>query len=489
MMKPLMSSITCLACLLLASCQSQTKPVYNAYFESASMRIDYFHEGDARSESVEIDAIYRYGAWAGSKIHLLDSLDYGSYYHKIYDKATGTLIYSKGFDSYFKEYQLTTPAINGERKEYHESAIIPMPKDMIVFALEKRDKSGKLHEVFKTDIDPQVVAPGPADPEIKIFTSLYSGDPNIKADVAIIGEGYTSEEEQKFQDDLKRFTEVFFRAEPCRSYKDRFNIRGVLKYSEDSGVDEPRAEIDKNTAVNASFNALGSERYLLTEDNKSLRDIAGHVPYDALYIMVNHSRYGGGGIYNFYCVYTSDNMNSDYLMVHEFGHSFFGLADEYYTSSTAYNDFYSPEHEPAEPNITAMQDPENIKWKHLLSPGIELPTPWEKDYYDSLDLAWQEERAKMNAEITDLKRNDALPKRIEDAVQSYNMKSLQHDKLMKAILDNSKYAGQVGAFEGAGYVSKGLYRPTLNCIMFSRVDYFCPVCQDAMIRIIDTYSE
>jgi len=144
----------------------------------------------------------------------------------------------------------------------------------------------------------------------------------------------------------------------------------VYKPSEDSGVDEPGANIYRNTVMNCTFNSLGSDRYLLTEDNKAVRDLAAFVPYDALYIMVNHSRYGGGGIYNLYCTFTTGNQYKDFLFIHEFGHSFAGLADEYYTSSTAYNDFYPRGVEPVELNITALTDPQNVKWKNHLTPGI-----------------------------------------------------------------------------------------------------------------------
>ena len=358
---------------------------FDQYFKDQTLRIDYYHSGNAQSESVVIDRIYQYGIWAGSLVNLVDNLNYGAYYHKVYDGKTKQLIYSRGFDSYFKEYQTSTPAGEGKVKTFHESAIVPLPKSPIIFSLDKRNKEGQLNEVFRTSIDPSdvdILKNEGSDPLVKVFTSLNSGDPHVKADIAIIGEGYTAEQEDNFKADLYRFTEAFFKTEPCKSYKDRFNIYGVFKPSAESGVDEPRAGIYKNTAVSASFNALGSERYLLTEDNRSLRNIAVHTPYDALYIMVNHTRYRGGGIYNFYCTYTSQNINSEYLMVHEFGHSFFGLADEYYTSSTAYNDFYPPGYEPSEPNITALGDPKNVKWKHLVSKGIEMPTPWAKAAYD-----------------------------------------------------------------------------------------------------------
>ena len=475
--------------LINTSCKQIPSSQFENFFSDQTLRIDYYHTGDAKSEKVEVDKLYTYHHWAGSKVNLIDELNYGAYYHKIYDSSTKELIYSRGFDSYFKEYQVSTPAIEGEVKQFHESAIVPLPRSSIIFVLEKRDKSGELLEVFREVIDPSNAQEHKQDPDVSIYTSLNSGESNVKADIAIIGDGYTLDEKPKFEKDLYRFTEVFFEAEPCKSNKDKFNIRGVLKPSQDSGIDEPRAGIEKNTAVNSTFNSMGSERYVLTEDNKSLRNIAGHVPYDALYIMVNSSRYGGGGIYNFYCVYTSDNIHSDYLMVHEFGHSFFGLADEYYTSSTAYNDFYSVEHEPAEANITALLDSDNIKWKHLLSDGIELPTPWAKTKFDVKDLEWQEQRRELNDRIAELQKNGASADEVSAVKERYNELSEQRDKEVQEYLENSKYAGKVGAFEGAGYMSQGLYRPSINCIMFTRTNYFCPVCQDAMVKIIEAYSK
>ena len=473
----------------LTNCNEKISNPFDSYFRDGSLRIDYYHTGDASSETVELDNIYAYAQWAGSRVNLIDKLNYGAYYHKIYDQSSGALIYSRGFDSYFKEYQTSSKAAAGEVKQFHESAIVPMPKGRIIFALEKREKSGALNEVFRKAIGPEEAKEVEVDSEIRVYASQESGSAEVKADIAIIGEGYTVEEDQKFQDDLKRFTEAFFVAEPCRSNRDKFNIRGVLKPSRDSGIDEPRAGIDKNTAVSATFNSMGSERYVLTEDNKSLRDIAGHVPYDALYIMVNHSRYGGGGIYNFYCVYTSDNIDSDYLMVHEFGHSFFGLADEYYTSSTAYTDFYTSDYEPAEPNITALKDPKNPKWKHLLSDDIEVPTPWAKAEFDSLDLIWQKKRTEMNDKIARLQKDGAAEEEIKYAKTLYDQKSESRDQEVQKYLEGSQFAGKVGAFEGAGYMSKGLYRPSINCIMFTRTDYFCPVCQEAMVEVINSYAQ
>jgi hypothetical protein len=289
---------------------------------------------------------------------------------------------------------------------------------------------------------------------------------------------------------VKRFAAVFFGFEPYKTYKRQFNIYGVLKPSMDSGCDEPRSGIFKNTALNATFNSLGSERYLLTEDNKSLRDIAAHVPYDALFIMVNHKRYGGGGIYNLYCTFTVDNQWYEYLFLHEFGHSFAGLADEYYTSSVAYNEFYPRGVEPVEANITALLDPKNLKWKDWVTPGMEIPTPWEKEEFDRMDEAYQKVRREINDRIAKMKREGAPAAEVQKVEEESERLSREHAKKMDNYLSKSRFKSQVGAFEGAGYSAKGLYRPMLDCIMFTKGKKpFCKVCAGAIVRVIKYYSE
>jgi hypothetical protein len=488
----IVAMITTLICCCAGFAAAAPGDSFNKYFSDKTMRIDYHHTGDATTEVVSLDRVYRYGVWAGSLTNLVDDLNYGAYYHKIYDAASGELIYSRGFDSYFKEYQTSDGAANGVKKAFHESAIVPEPKNKIIFALDKRQREGHLVEVFRCEIDPadvNIITDEGSDGSVLVFTSQDSGDPHKKADVAIIAEGYTAAEEGKFREDLARFTEVFFKADPCKSHRDRFNIYGVFKPSQESGCDEPRHGSFCNTSVGATFNSMGSERYLLTENNKALRDIAGHAPYDALYIMVNHYRYGGGGIYNFYCTYTADNQWSEYLMVHEFGHSFFGLADEYYTSDTAYGDFYPPGYEPSEANITALLDPANVKWKHLVSKNIEVPTRWEKEDFDQADLTWQQERRRLNDRVAELRRSGAPESEVKAVEQEYDRRDREHTLKMHEYLEAGKYAGKVGVFEGAGYASKGLYRPMTDCIMFTKGQReFCVVCREAMVGIIDWYS-
>lgn len=479
--------------ILSISILPQNNPKFEDYFLDETLRIDYFHIGDAKTEMITIDKLHRYGIWAGSLTHLVDNFNNGKYYLKIYDATSKNLIYSKGFNTFFGEYATGDDGVNGIMKSFHESAIIPFPIHKIIFALEKRNDANNLVEFFRTEIDPSsiyIIKDKIADSSVEIFKPVYNGDPHKKVDIVILAEGYTKSEKKKFKKDLDKFVKYFFEQEPYKSQKSNFNIYGVFKPSEQSGTDLPGADIFVNTVLNTTFWSLGSERYLMTEDNKTMRDLAAFVPYDAIYIQVNHSRYGGGGIYNQFCTYTTDNQFAKYLFTHEFGHSFTGLADEYYTSDVAYNDFFKPTVEPVEPNITALLDPKNIKWKKYLSDGIEIPTPWEKEEFDRFSYEWLKERNKMNNNIAELKKNRAPEKEIKAAEDEYAFKDKQQSEKVDKYLMSSKYWNKVGAFEGAGYQPKGLYRPMLDCIMFSKGDKpFCKVCEEAIKEVIDSYTK
>lgn len=465
---------------------------FDDYFVDKTMRIDYFHSGGAQKEWITVDQVYQQGIWAGSRRNLIDSFNNGRYYFKIFDSSSGKLIFSKGFDSYFGEYRTTTRALEGRKRTYHESAIIPFPKRKITFAVESRNRENNLQPLFSQVIDPSSVSIIKENLKsgVRVFELMKSGDPHLKVDVAVIAEGYTAGEVEKFERDLRRFAKVFFDFEPYKSNKDRFNVYGVFQASQDSGCDEPRRGIFKNTALNSTFNSLGSERYLLTEDNKSLRDIAAHVPYDALFIMVNQERYGGGGIYNLYCTFTVDNQWWEYLFLHEFGHHFAGLADEYYTSSVAYNEFYPRGIEPLEANITALLDPSHLKWKDLLTPGIEIPTPWEKEGFDRMDKAYQKIRGEFNDKIARMKREGAPAAEVQKVEKESERLSREHAEKVDDYLAKSRFYGKVGVFEGAGYSAQGLYRPMLDCLMFTKGKKpFCKVCERAVIQVIKHYSE
>jgi hypothetical protein len=471
----------------------QNNPKFDDYFLDETLRIDYFHIGDAKTEMITIDKLFRYGIWAGSLTHLVDNLNNGKYYVKIYDSATMKLIYSKGFDTLFGEYASSDDGLNGIVKSFHESAIIPFPKNKIIFALEKRNDKNLLDEFFKTEIDPAsifIIKDKVLDASVEILKPVYNEDPHTRVDIAILAEGYTKSEREKFEKDLNKFVEYFFEQEPYKSQKSDFNIYGVFKPSEESGTDLPGADIFVNTVLNTTFWTLGSERYLMTEDNLSMRNLAAFVPYDAIYIQVNHPRYGGGGIYNQYCTYTTDNQFAKYLFTHEFGHSFTGLADEYYTSDVAYNDFFKPTVEPVEPNITALMDTKNVKWKKYLSDGIEIPTPWEKEEFDRFSYEWLKERNRLNSFVSELKRNRAPENEIKTAEEEYAMKDKKQSEKVDKYLMSSKYWNKVGAFEGGGYQPTGIYRPMIDCIMFSKGDKpFCKVCEEAIKIVIKSYTD
>ncbi|MCB1184139.1 peptidase M64 [bacterium] len=485
-----------LPCLILlaagAAAADTDLATFEARFHDETLRVDYFHTGNADEEIVSLDQMWRQGTWAGSRTRLVDDLDLGRYYAKAYDRESGELVWSRGFDSYFGEWKTTARAGTGERRTYHESALLPMPKMPIVFTLEVRGDDNGLREIFRREIEPddwhirRDALPG----GVRVFETAVSGDPHQRVDIAIVGDGYTPLETDKFAADCRRFADTMLNHEPYASRRDQFNVWGVLRSSLESGCDEPSRGVHRNTALGSTFDSLDSERYLLTEDNRAIRDIAAHAPYDVLYIMVNHERYGGGGIYNLFCTFTSDNQWSEYVFLHEFGHSFAGLADEYYTSSTGYDEFYKPGREPNERNITALRDPAHLKWGDLATPGVALPTPWDQDDYDKADVAYQTERGAINDEIARLMTSGAPAAEVEAAKARGEELSLRHQLEVDAWFAANPAHGKVGAFQGAGYMARGMYRAELDCIMFTKgIKPFCAACERGIREVIERYRE
>ncbi len=484
-----------LACLLVAlatAAAADTVADFEARFHDETLRVDYNMSGDAEQQEVSLDQAYRQGAWAGSRTRLVDDLNLGRYYHHLYDPQSGDLLYSRGYDSYFGEYLTTGPAGDGEWRTYHETALLPCPKQTADFVIMARQDDQSLQEIFRTTIDPEhwSVRREPLDEDVIVVPAHESGDPHGKVDVAILGDGYTQAQISKFLDDVEHFADVLLSQEPFASHRDDFNVWGVLAVSQDTGCDEPSRGVFARTPLGTTFDSLGSERYLLTEDNRALRDVAAHVPYDALYIMVNHERYGGGGIYNFFNTFTTDNQWSDYVFVHEFGHHFAGLADEYYSSSVAYGDFYPRDREPLEPNITRLLDPANLKWGDLAGEGGELPTPWQKSGYDERDREYQKQRGANNDRVAELMKAGAPAEEVEAAKAEGEELSRSHQEWVDAYFARSEYRDTVGAFEGAGYTSEGMYRAELDCIMFTKgMKSFCAACTRGIERVIEGYLE
>ena len=473
---------------------SQNSIVFDQDFEDQTLRIDYYHTGDAKEEVISLDQLYRQGSWAGNPDHCLQPFELGLYKVKVYDIASNRLIYSKGYNSIFAEYQTIDPALRGVKRTYHESVLIPCPKKPFMLIIEKRDRFNQLSSIYKTTIDPSdyhIIKEKYTRDNDLVIPVTNNGSPHKKVDLVILSEGYRADELETFKKDLKYYTDLFFTVEPYKSRAKLFNISGVFSASEESGTDEPRQGIYRNTILNSSFNAFDLDRYCLAEDNKSIRDLAANVPYDAVLIMVNRNRYGGGGIYNWQTVFSTGSPWRDYVFLHEFGHAFAGLADEYFSSPVAYVDFYTPGVEPLEANITALLDTAGVKWKQYLSPGIKVPTDWGKATYDSLiNLI-----AAVNAEkvqVMDLmKKSGSTGSEMERVRLEYQAKVNELNRQTDDFFKNHPLKDKVGVFEGANYMSTGMYRPTLMSLMHkfeeNKLSYDV-VNEQAIISTIDYYT-
>jgi hypothetical protein len=462
---------------------------FAARFHDATLRIDLHHLGDADHDRYVLDRVLRQGPWAGPRTGLVDPLSLGRYRARLIDPTGGEILFSRGYDTYCGEYRTTAPARDGTWRVFQESVLVPCPRQAVDLVILRRDPDdGTLTEIFRTRIDPDAdtVAREPLATGVVVHVAHRGAAPASALDVAILGEGYTRAQTGEFTADVERFTAALLAHEPFASRRDRISVRGVLQPSQDSGCDEPGRGVFARTALGCTFGALGSPRYLLTSDDRAVRDLAAHVPADAVAIMVNHDRYGGGGIYNAFCTFTSDNQWSEYVFIHEFGHHFGGLADEYYTAQIAYLDLYPRDREPAEPNITILADPAALKWRDAVAPGTPLPTPWDKATYDRHDTRYQERRAALNDRIAARMRAGADTAEVAALKQQAEDLSRTHQAWVDSFFAASPWSGVVGAYEGAGYTSEGMYRAELDCIMFSKgLKPFCAACRAHLAAMID----
>jgi len=460
----------------LAQSLGQSAPVFDTNFTGRTMRVDYFHSGTATEEHISLSQVVADGPWPGSRTRLVDNLNLGTYLFEVADQANSQLLYSRGFSSVFAEWRETAEAKQIWRT-YHESLRFPWPRRPVRVTLKKRGDDGAFRAIWITDIDPNSRFVNTADiaPQGQPWTVFENGPASEKVDIAVLGDGYTAAEMGKFHADVLHLVGALFQEEPFRNRKSDFNVRAVDLPSAESGVTRPHAGVFHRSPLSTHYSTFDSERYVLTFDNRRLRDVASAVPYDFLVVLINEKTYGGGGIFNDQTIVAAGNDYAEYLFIHEFGHHFAGLGDEYYTSDVAYETGAGAKPEPWEPNLTALHDPANLKWKDLVLRDTPLPTPWNKEEYEKESQAVQEVRHKI--------RSSGAPEE--------EMEKLFRDEEAKEtrMLASGPYAGKVGAFEGAGYETKGLYRPTTDCIMFSRDKVgFCPVCRRAIERMIDQYS-
>jgi hypothetical protein len=403
---------------------------FDDYFQNKTLRLDYYHTGDSTNDSYSVDELIEEPFWGGSKVNLLDKFDYGKYEFIVKDAASGKEIYSRTYSTLFGEWQ-TTEESKSTVKTFSETVTFPFPKKLVVVEFYSRDRNNELHKKYEYKVDPKNYFIKKERPlQFDNLKILYNGDPSIKVDIVIIPDGYTQNEMDKFKEDCNKFSEFLFDTTPYKQNKEKFNIWAVEAISKESGTDIPADNVWKNTVANSSFYTFNLERYLMIIDNKTLRNLASNAPYDQIFVLVNTKKYGGGAIYNHYSVCSAENNYSEYVFTHEFGHGFAGLADEYYTSDVAYQNFYNLDVEPLEPNLTTLVN-FDTKWKDMIEPNIPIPTP-----------------------------------------------------------ETGIYKDKVGVYEGGGYEAKGVYRPMQDCSMKSiSVDNFCPVCRRAIKRMIDFYTE
>ena len=437
-----------------------------------TLRLDYFHTGRATEERFALDGLVVEGPWPGPPDRVIDDTNLGLYLFEVVDRATNRVLYSRGLASLFGEYGATAEAKQADRT-FSESLRFPFPAAPVQVVVKRRGQGGVFREVWTVVVDPadpMIDRTGPS-PSAKVWAVVKNGEPKDKVDLLLMGDGYTAAEMDKWHRDARRMAELLFAVSPFQERQKDFNVWAVDTPSEGSGVARPSDGVYRRSALGARYDAFGSERYVLTFDNRAVRNAAGAAPYEFVEIVVNDRKYGGGGIFGLFATVAADSVWAPYLFVHEFGHHFAGLADEYYTSPVAYESV-AARPEPWEPNVTA--DPGARKWKGLVTPGTPLPTPWEKEAFEAMQKEIQTRRREIRAQKRPEEEMDAL---------------FREEKASEAkLLGAGSYARGVGAFEGAMYEPTGYFRPQADCIMFTRSEGFCAVCRRALERVIDLYT-
>ena len=443
--------------------------------QPGTLRVDLVHTGGRGLEVLAIDrVVVEPLAWPGNLARAIDETNTGAYRFEVREPG-GRLLYSRGYSSILGEW-LTTDEARDSHRSFQESLRFPRPPGPVRVAIQRRNAAQAFETIWESAVDPDgmFVERAPPPPQ-KLIPLEEHGAPPDKVDLLLIGDGYTAEEcAAEFAGEARRLLDALFRHEPFRARRGDFNAWGLCPPSSQSGVARPSTGVQVRTPVGATYDAFGSERYVLTFENRALRDVAAWAPYEFVTILVNNETYGGGGIFNTFSTVAAKSDWADYLFVHEFGHHFAGLADEYYTSPVAYSPVQTVV-EPWEPNVTALLDPGALKWRSLVSAGTPIPTPWPKEAFEERQRDFQarrkliREQRRPEAEMTALFREEQA-----HATQ---------------LLGTATHAAHVGAFQGANYDARAYYRPQADCVMFTRDEVpFCRVCRAALERVIDLYA-
>lgn len=418
---------------------------FDDYFEDRTLRLDYIFAGDNRSQEIFFEQAYVTERWAGRKSRLSEMFLRGNGQITVKEPATGQVLYVNTFSTLFQEWQATEEATK-VRKAFQTSYNVPMPKQPVNITVTLTDFHDQVMAELTHSIDPKDILIRPiGDNGIPCRYIWQGGDITSCIDLAIVAEGYTKEQMDKFYNDCQRVVDALFAHEPFTSLKSRFNVVAVASESLDGGPSIPHARQWRRTAATTHYDTFYSDRYLMSQDMHRIYDLLSGVPFEHIIVLVNSDTYGGGGIYNQLTVSTSDHATFKQVLVHELGHGYAGLGDEYFYDDS-YETMYPDDTEPWEPNLTTLVDFKS-KWADLVPEGTAIPTPPAKIPYFR-DIKTDEERRLLN-----------------EATQ------------------------RVGVFEGGGYQSKGVYRPCQECRMkINEVDDFCPVCNRAIRQITDFYS-
>ena len=447
---------------------------FNDFFEDSTLRLDYVFAGNHDAQQIYLEKMCATPHWAGRKSRLAEVPLKGNGQLTVKDHETGTTLFVHTFSTLFQEW-LSTEEATKVSKAFATSYNVPMPKKPVDITVSLIDFHGKIvtqlahtvnphdilirkigdngipfHYIWKGKTLPvnEKVADQPGQRDYTPTDGPLDGVPDITEciDLAIVAEGYTRAQMGKFYSDCQRVVDALFAHEPFTSLKNRFNVVAVAAESLTSGPSVPHLGRWSNTPVGTHYDTFYSDRYLMTQDIHRLYDVLSCVPFEHIIVLVNSDTYGGGGIYNQLTVTTSDHPTFRQVLVHEFGHAYAGLGDEYFYDD-AYESMYPSDTEPWEPNLTTLVDFQS-KWADMLPKGTAIPTP----------------------------PDPKVP----------NYRQIKNEKEQR-MLDAATQ--RVGVFEGGGYQSKGVYRPAQECRMkINEVQIFCPVCSRAIQQITDFYT-
>lgn len=405
---------------------------FNDYFVDKTLRINYLHIGNKDVEKLQIDHFTMVNHWNGTRSQLVEPYHYGDILIEVLDQASQKLIFSRSYSCLFTEYR-TTERGETEIASMEECVNMPMPKEPVRVRFTSFNRKREATVLKDTVLNPANLPVQMAKKEYAVMNLHKGSSPDDAIDILFIPDGYAKSDAKALKYDMKRFAKYVMNCTPYKENRRHVNIRAIEGYSEESGITQPQNNLYVNTLLNCTYNALDLDRYLMCLGVWNLHEVADDAPYDVIIIICNSEKYGGGGIYNFYCTVYNHGQYPDYVIVHEMGHLIGGLADEYYTSEVSVQDFYPAGVEPTEPNLTTLVD-FSSKWVDKVPSGTPIPTPPVSKNHPDYD--------------------------------------------------------RVGVYEGGGYVAKGVYRPTMHCTMNS-ISYndFCPVCREALEKVIQYYSK